>query len=81
MTMERKLELQQRIFRDQQIPDFPEAVTNIDWTDGCKILFADGSWAICRFSGTEPVLRIAAEGNTLQQTRNYIQIWESFLKQ
>ena len=81
MTMERKLELQQRIFRDQQIPNFPEAVTNIDWTDGCKILFSDGSWAICRFSGTEPVLRIAAEGNSLQQTRNYIQIWESFLKQ
>ena len=81
MTMERKLELQQRIFRDQQLPDFPEAVINIDWTDGGKILFADGSWVICRFSGTEPVLRIAAEGNTLQQTRNYIQKWESFLKQ
>ncbi len=81
MTKERKQELHERIFRDRQIPGFAETITHIDWTDGCKILFADGSWVICRFSGTEPVLRIAAEGNTLQQTREYIQKWESFLKQ
>ncbi|MBQ3193236.1 MAG: phosphoglucomutase/phosphomannomutase family protein [Oscillospiraceae bacterium] len=80
MTQENKLELQQRIFRDHQIPPFPETVDRIDWTDGCKIRFEDGSWVICRFSGTEPLLRIAAEGNTLHQTRNYIQKWKSFLQ-
>ena len=79
MTHERKQELHQMIFQDQQIPGFQEPIKRIDWTDGCKICFEDGSWVICRFSGTEPLLRIAAEGNTLQQTRNYIQRWEAFL--
>ena len=79
MTPERKQALQQDIFRDHRIPAFPEAVTRISWDDGCKICFADGSWVICRFSGTEPLLRIAAEGNTPHQTVGYIQTWKSFL--
>jgi len=80
MTAERKQELHRRIFQNHQIPSFSETITKIDWTDGCKIFFEDNSWVICRFSGTEPLLRIAAEGNTLHQVRNYIQKWNGFLK-
>lgn len=79
MTHERKQELHQMIFQDHQIPGFQEPIKSIDWTDGCKICFEGGSWVICRFSGTEPLLRVAAEGNTQHQTRNYIQRWEAFL--
>jgi len=81
MTAQRKEALQQRIFRDRQIPGFTEPVSRIDWSDGCKILFEGGSWVICRFSGTEPLLRIAAEGSTPHQVRNLIQIWQNFLEQ
>ena len=52
----------------------------INREDGCKVYFEDGSWVICRFSGTEPLLRIASEGNTRHQARNYIQLWRSLLK-
>ena len=31
------------------------------WEDGCKVYFTDGSWVICRFSGTEPLLRVMVE--------------------
>ena len=79
MTPARKQELQQRIFGDHQIPSFTDTIARIDWTEGCKIHFEDGSWVICRFSGTEPLLRIAAEGNTLHQVRNVIQRWQNFL--
>ena len=78
MTPERKRELQERIFQERQIPGFAEPIAKIDWTDGCKVCFEDGSWVICRFSGTEPLLRIAAEGNTLHQVRNHIQRWKNF---
>lgn len=78
MTPERKQELQDRIFRDHQMPSFTEPIARIDWTDGCKVCFEDGSWVICRFSGTEPLLRIAAEGNSLHQVRNHIQRWKNF---
>lgn len=81
VTSSRKQELYNQIFMKEQIPAFEEQIARISWADGCKIYFEDGSWVICRFSGTEPLVRIAAEGNTLHQTRNYIQKWESFLNQ
>ena len=37
-------------------------VTNIDNSDGLKFLLDDGYWLLIRFSGTEPLLRIYAEG-------------------
>ena len=80
MSPERKVQLQQLVFDGKQIPSFQEAVKSVSYEDGCKITFTDGSWVICRFSGTEPLLRIAAEGNTRHQARNYIQLWRSMLK-
>jgi phosphomannomutase len=79
MTARRKQELEELIFCRHQTPAFPETVIKTDWTDGCKLHFADGSWVICRFSGTEPLLRFAAEGNTPEQPEEYIQKWKSFL--
>lgn len=81
VTASQKQELYNEIFMKEQIPAFEEQIVRIRWSDGCKIYFEDGSWVICRFSGTEPLVRIAAEGNTLRQTQYYIQKWESFLKQ
>ena len=44
-----------------------------------KVWFPDGSWIICRFSGTEPLLRMAAEGSTQGQAKGYIQLWRNAL--
>ncbi len=37
-------------------------VIGIDDTDGVKYMLEDGYWALVRFSGTEPLLRLYAEG-------------------
>ena len=79
MTNARKLELQELLFVQKQIPDFGAAVEKVNREDGCKVYFADGSWIICRFSGTEPLLRMAAEGNTDSQAKAYIRIWREDL--
>jgi phosphomannomutase len=39
-----------------------ERVTDLDTLDGVKYLLADDSWLLIRPSGTEPVLRVYAEG-------------------
>ena len=78
-TPEHKQALRRRVFEEKQIPSFVEPIDHICWEDGCKVWFTDGSWVICRFSGTEPLLRIAAEGNTAHQSRNYIQLWRDHL--
>lgn len=78
-TPARKLELQELLFVQRQIPDFGKKVQRIDNNDGCKIWFDDGSWVICRFSGTEPLLRFAAESNVKEQAQQYILIWKNAL--
>jgi len=79
-TPENKQWLQQQIFEQKKLPEFGETVAEIRYEDGCKILFADGSWTVCRFSGTEPLLRLAAEGNSDSQAQNHIHSWEAFLE-
>jgi phosphomannomutase len=39
-----------------------ETVIDVDTLDGVKYLLADDSWLLIRPSGTEPVLRVYAEG-------------------
>ncbi len=80
MTPERKKELQEAIFVRNQFPDFTGGILRIDRSDGCKVWFADGSWVICRFSGTEPLLRMASEGKTEAQARRHIRYWKDFLE-
>jgi alpha-D-glucose phosphate-specific phosphoglucomutase len=36
-------------------------VASVDRTDGAKFVFEDGSWMLCRLSGTEPLLRLYTE--------------------
>jgi alpha-D-glucose phosphate-specific phosphoglucomutase len=49
-----------------------EAVTSISTLDGVKYLFADDSWLLIRPSGTEPVLRVYAEGRSKQMVKALI---------
>ncbi len=79
MTQARKQQLQKQIFQDRQLPAFPGQIAAVSWEDGCKLLFADGSWVICRFSGTEPLLRLAAEAPAKELARSYLQIWKSMV--
>lgn len=79
MTNARKQELQEALFVRMELPDFGTAVEKVSREDGCKVYFQDGSWVICRFSGTEPLLRMAAEGNTPAQPKDYLKIWRDAL--
>src|SRR5512136_1482386 len=46
-----------------------EKVSDISTVDGVKYLIADGSWMLIRPSGTEPVLRVYAEGRSPEMVR------------
>ena len=73
---ERKEELKKLIFETELIPEFGKKILRIDRTDGCKVWFEDGSWCICRFSGTEPLLRFAAEALDPKVAEGYIEAWK-----
>ena len=79
MTPSRKAELQERLFVHCETPDFGKAVDHISREDGCKVYFTDGSWVICRFSGTEPLLRIFCEMPDAVEAADICTRYEQFL--
>jgi phosphomannomutase len=76
---EKKAELQSDILTRRLMPDFGFAPARVSYEDGCKVYFADDSFVVCRFSGTEPLLRIFAEGHSDAQPLGYIAAWKSLL--
>ncbi len=76
----RKPEINRMIMVDRQLPTFRGVtVEKVGYEDGCKVYFTDGSFVICRFSGTEPLLRIFAEANTAERAKSYILAFREML--
>ncbi len=48
-------------------------VTRLDTSDGFRFLLADGSWLLIRASGTEPVLRLYAESDSLARVERLLE--------
>lgn len=79
MTPEDKLHLMDLLFVKKQVPQMPFEINEISYLDGCKIYFKNGGWVICRFSGTEPLLRIYAEMSNKQDAKICVKSWCEFL--
>jgi len=58
---EDKARINDLLMVQKKVPDFGKALDHVGYADGFKAYFADGAFVICRFSGTEPLLRIFAE--------------------
>lgn len=67
------------IFTEKRLPDFGKKVVRVGYEDGCKVYFEDDSFVICRFSGTEPLLRIFAEADCAETAQGYINGFKDLL--
>ena len=47
-------------------------VTGVDTADGFRFFLADESWLLIRFSGTEPLVRIYSEAESLERTKTLL---------
>lgn len=77
---EQKTEILKLIMEDKKLPVFEAEIDRVGYEDGCKVYFKDGSFVSCRFSGTEPLLRIFAEAGDKKTAREYVAAFHSFLK-
>ncbi len=77
---EAKAMVMNKVMVERILPEFMRKVVKVSYEDGCKVYFDDDSFVICRFSGTEPLLRIFAEGKNAEQAYSYIQAWKELLK-
>lgn len=59
-----KNQMTQKLVNDAPASIGGEAITNVYTVDGVKYIMADDSWLLIRPSGTEPVLRVYAEGRS-----------------
>lgn len=68
------------IFSEKKLPDFGKKIARVGYEDGCKVYFEDDSFVICRFSGTEPLLRIFAEADCAETAQGYIDAFKRLLE-
>lgn len=80
MTKERKEELINQIMIRRKSINFPYEIDKISYADGYKVYFKDGGWVIIRFSGTEPVLRVFAEMDSLEKAQEISNIVKNTLQ-
>ena len=78
-TLEQKSTVNRIIFEEHKLPFFGKPIDRVSYEDGCKVYFADNSYVICRFSGTEPLLRIFAEAGDAETAKGYIQAFRDLL--
>ncbi len=57
-----------------------QKVVKVNKLDGIKLIAEDGSWALIRFSGTEPLIRLYAESKTKQNTDTLIYFIQQIIK-
>lgn len=70
---EQKLRIMQEA-KDGVYTEFgPYKVTRVETIDGIKYHLNNGGWMMLRASGTEPVLRIYAEGNSKEDALNILE--------
>jgi phosphomannomutase/choline kinase len=57
----------------------PYRVVNISHIDGTKLYLENDNWALLRFSGTEPVLRLTVEADTQQKAEELLEWLRQFV--
>ncbi len=71
--MSRRHDIEQRVERARPLSLAGKRVTEIDTRDGYRFVLEGGYWALIRFSGTEPLLRIYAEAESPDQVQGLLE--------
>lgn len=79
-SAEDKVRITKALMEEKRLPSFERKVKKISYMDGCKVFFEDDSYVICRFSGTEPLLRIMSEASTKEEAQALLDVFRAFAK-
>ncbi len=78
-SAEKKEELVRTLFEEKRLPDFGIGIKSVSYMDGAKVTFDNGGWIIARFSGTEPLIRIFCEMESVERANETIAKMRNFL--
>ncbi|MCT4544014.1 MAG: phosphoglucomutase/phosphomannomutase family protein [Vallitalea sp.] len=77
--IEEKERLLNILYTEKQVPEFSFEVDRVSYMDGVKVFFKNGGWIIARFSGTEPLLRVFAEMDSIEKAEKVCNEMKEFL--
>ncbi|MGF1872769.1 phosphoglucomutase/phosphomannomutase family protein [Photobacterium indicum] len=72
--------LYNKIYLDKELPEFNYDIDKVSYADGAKVYFKNGGWALARFSGTEPLLRLFVEMEDKVKAEAVLLQMKEFLK-
>lgn len=75
----KKDEIHDLLFVQKKVPTFPIGIEKVSYADGLKVYFENGGWIIARFSGTEPLIRIFCEMESVEKAEAITQILRTFV--
>lgn len=78
-TPEMRVAVPRKLAADPLTAVGPYPVVGIDHTDGTKILLENDNWALLRFSGTEPVLRMFVEADSPEKAAELLDWLKGFV--
>jgi phosphomannomutase len=78
LPAEEKARIGRLLMEEKQLPDFSREIGHVSYLDGCKVYFGDSAWVIIRPSGTEPRIRLFAEGETPEEAARLADVMQSF---
>ncbi|MCL1868949.1 MAG: NTP transferase domain-containing protein [Promicromonosporaceae bacterium] len=78
-TPEMRVEVPRRLAAQPLTHVGPHPVAHVSHLDGTKIVLDDGGWALLRFSGTEPLLRMVAEAASPEQATELLDWLKGFV--
>ena len=79
-SAEHKKFIDKVVFEDRQMPKHRYNLTDVTYSDYVKAYYDNGNWALIRFSGTEPILRIFVEADSQEECEVMVKDWEELLK-
>lgn len=72
-------QLYNKIYVEKALPQFDHEIEKVSYADGLKVYFKNGGWALARFSGTEPLLRIFVEWEDKKNAEALVEQIKAFL--
>lgn len=80
ITDSQKNKIIEKLFVQKKIPTLKgKKITKTDYTEGLKVYYDENYFALFRFSGNEPVIRIYTEMKDLKDCENVISQLEKFI--
>lgn len=80
LTDEQRAKLYEKIFVQKETPDVKgRTIADVNYDDGCKVIYDDGYWGMFRFSGTEKIIRVYAEMKNKKECDKLVEAYEKFL--